>query len=301
MTVAVSQGADAGGAPAQGQAPAAGVSLGTPAAAAGAAGAADQSGASGAGAGEGSAKPWYDGLVKDADNLKTIEAKKWDSPEAAIKSYRELETKMSQGVKSQAPADAKEYKFSVPKEMEANYNTEFADTFRAVAHKAGLSPEQAAAIHDGVLAYSSQSLTTQSAAAAKALDTKVIETKTDLENAWGNEQSPQFARNLEMSKRAISQLDPGMMDALKAAGIVTENGTITNAAIFKGLAKAGAQMFAEDTLYGAKSSNTNPFAKETEDMTAQAHLLKNKPEQAKLLIRASGREAMWAHVLNPQG
>lgn len=296
-TEAGSQGAS-GTAPGEGQAAVAGVTLGTPAEGAQGAAAAAQSGSAPAEGAQGS-KAWYEGLVKDADNLKTIEAKKWGSPEEAIKSYRELETRLSQGQKTQAPADPKEYAFNVPDEIKDGYSNEFADTYRNLAHKAGLSKEQAAAIHDGVLQFSSQSAKAQAEAQQAQLTKAVLETKTALEQAWGAEKSPEFNRNIEMSKRAIAQLDPGLMDALKQSGIVTKDGTITNAAVFKALAKAGATMFAEDSMFGAASQNKNPFAKETEDLNLQGQIFKQNPERAKLLIRSlpATEQMKWAHVL----
>lgn len=300
-TEAGSQG-NGSGAPADGgQGEPSGVTLGTPAEGTQGAGAQGQQGSPGAEGTQGS-KLWYDGLVKDADNLKTVEAKKWASPEDAIKSYRELETRLSQGQKAQAPSDPKEYAFTVPKEAEGSYSTEFADTYRNLAHKAGLSKEQAAAIHDGVLQFSQQSAKAAAEAQTAALTKSILETKTELEQVWGAEKSPEFNRNLEMSRRALSQLDPGLKGALEQSGIIvkTANGeTITNAAIFKALAKVGATMFSEDSLYGSAAQNTNPFAKATENLKAQGDIFRTNPERAKLLIQSlpPAEQAKWAHVL----
>ena len=286
----------AGGAP-QGQAPAVGVTLTTPAAAAGAGAGAGSSGSLAADAGAGS-KVWYEGLVKDEGNLGTMKAKNWATLDDAVKSYRELETKISQGQQAKrGPAAPTDYKFEVPDTMKDHYSKEFADGFRNWAHKLDLSQEQAKGLHDSVLEFSQQAMKVQSAAASKALETSILTTKTDLESAWGNEKSPEFARNLEMSRRAIEKLDPGLKDALKASGVITENGTVTNSAIMKAMAKVGAAMFAEDTVHGQQAITSNPFEKGKENPLLQSRLFQTDPEKAKLLIRAAGVDKEWAHAL----
>lgn len=279
-----------------------GVGLGTQAAATGAAVDASKTGSEAATAASGD--PWYKAHVKDADNLKTIETKKWDGVEAVVKSYRELETAFSSksATASQAPSDPKEYAFTVPTDIKDGYNQQFADTFRTVAHKAGLSKEQASAIHDGVLAYAKDSLTTQSTAATEATSTAITTTKADLEKAWGQSITPAFAQNLEMAKRAATNLDPNLMQELRDVGAIVKVGNeemIAKPAIFKALAKAGGQLFAEDTLYGNAASNANPFDPKTLDMKMQGHLVQTDPAKAKLLIRAAKQEGMWGHFLTP--
>lgn len=248
---------------------------------------------------------WYKALVKDADNLKTVETKKWGDLEAVVKSYRELETAFSSkgAGATQAPSDPKEYVFNVPPELKDGYNAQFADTFRAVAHKAGISKEAAAAIHDGVLAYAKDSLATQTQSSTEAISKAVTSTKTALEQAWGADVTPAFARNLEMAKRAASQLDPALMQELRDVGAIVKIGNdemIAKPAIFKALAKVGGQLFAEDTLFGPAAQNANPFDPKTTDMAAQAHLVRTDLARAKLLIRAAGPkvEAMFRHVLD---
>lgn len=298
MTVAASQGQGGeGGAPGEGQAPPAGVTLTTPAAAPGASGTPGQQGSPGATGSEGT-KPWYDGLVKDADNLSTIKAKNWESPEAAIKSYRELETRLSQSTKSQAPSDPKEYKFNIPDAAKDTYNNAFADAYRTTAHKAGLSVEQAGAIHDGIVDYFGQTMAAQIEADNAALNKQITTAKTALVEAWGNEQSPEFARSLEMSKRAANQL--GLMESLRKNGILVKTGnteTITDPEMFKAFAKIGEALYAEDRLYGTAASNINPFAKETEDLTMQGRIIREDPNKAKTLIRAAKVEHIWGHFL----
>lgn len=253
-------------------------------------------------AGSGGAKPWYDGLVKDPDNLKAITTKKWDSPEALVKSYRELETAFSQkSAVSQAPSDPKDYAFNIPKELQAGYNAPFADAFRTAAHKAGLSKEQAAAVHDGVLAFAQENLQAQATGSREALSQQVVKAQAALEKSWGGSITPEFARNLEMAKRAIGNLDPNLRQELVDVGAIVVDGgreLIAKPAIFAALSKAGAALFAEDTLFGRASQTSNPFDAKTEDMKMQGHIVKTDPARARLLIAAAGLQNAphWRHM-----
>lgn len=301
MPEAVSQAAPAAAAVTAVTAPV-GVGLGTPAAAAPAAAVASPTGSEVVAAVTG--EPWYKAHVKDADNLKAIETAKWADVDAIIKSHREAQQLISQksAPASQAPSDPKEYAFTVPPELKDGYNEPFAEAFRKTAHKAGLSKEQAAAIHDGVLAFAKDSLATQSQSATEAMTTAVTTTKAALEKAWGQSITPGFAQNLEMAKRAATHLDPSLMQELRDVGAIVKVGNedmIAKPAIFKALAKAGGQLFAEDTLYGNAASVANPFDPRTMDMKMQGHLIKTDPAKAKLLIRSAKQEAMWGHFLTP--
>lgn len=248
--------------------------------------------------------PWYKAHVKDADNLKTIETKKWDGIEAVVKSYRELETAFSSksAPTSQAPADPKEYTFDVPTDMKDAYNPEFADGFKKWAHKAGISKEAAKTLHDEFVNFAKTGLSAQSTTATEALSKAVTTTKAELEKAWGQSITPAFAQNLEMAKRAATNLDPNLMQELRDIGAIVKVGNeemIAKPAIFKALAKAGGQLFAEDTLYGSASTNANPFDPKTLDMKMQGHLIQTDPAKAKLLIRAAKQEGIFGHFLTP--
>lgn len=300
MPEAASQAAAQAAAAAAGTA--AGVSLGTPAAAAQAAAAGSPTGSEAAAAASGD--PWYKAHVKDADNLKTIETRKWDSVEAVVKSYRELETAYSsKGAASQAPSDPKEYIFNVPDALKGSYNQQFADGFRQWAHKAGISKEAAATLHDEFVNYAGAQFSAQQQSATESLSTTVAKAKGALEKAWGADTTPAFSRNLEMAKRAISQLDPELMDELRGMGAIVKVGNdemIAKPALFKALAKAGGQLFAEDTLFGDAAKVANPFDPKTANMQMQGKIIREDPAKAKLLIRAAGAEAvkMYEHFLN---
>lgn len=252
----------------------------------------------------GETKPWYEGLVKDQANLQAIQTAKWNDLDATLTSYRNLQADYSRkGNTSQAPADPKDYVFTVPKEAEANYNKEFADGFKSWAHKAGLSKEQAAALHNEFVTYAQTQVGGQMQASTQALSETVTKAQASLEKAWGGSITPEFARNLEMSKRALTNLHPDLKQELVDVGaIVKSNGqdVIAKPAIFQALAKIGGQLYAEDTLFGQASRTSNPFDPKTADHAAQNHLVSTDPARAKLLIRTLPAEAqrMWEHFLS---
>jgi hypothetical protein len=222
--------------------------------------------------------------------------KNWATPEDAVKSYSELEKAFSaKTTASTPPPTAADYKFDAPAGLPEGmaYNTEFANSYRGMAHKAGLSNEQATAMHGAYVEFAKQAHIQSQQAASAALTEKLGKAATTLEADWGAKTgTPAFTRQLEMAQRAIRMLDPGMRDALKANGtiVATADGKemIGDSTMFRILSKVGAGMYAEDALYGRPVDSVNPFDAKTEDMNAQGWLIKNDPAKAEMLIRASG-------------
>ena len=238
---------------------------------------------------------WYSSL-QDADLRGYAEKKGWQNADAAIKSYRELETQFSS--RPQPPANADAYKLDAPSDLPAGmtYDKEFSKAFRNMAHKAGLSQEQATALHGAYVEFAKGSFTSQSTASAAAIGERVTKAQSELEAALqAKVGTPAMARHVELAKRAIRMADPGLMDALKEAGVIVNvNGQdmVGNAKIFAALAKMGGAMYAEDGLYGVPSPDINPFDAKTENMQSQAHFIKNDPEKARMLLMASGNQKL---------
>lgn len=255
---------------------------------------------------EGQATAWYS-TVEDADLKGMAEAKGWKSPADALKSYKELETMASaKGVGAKPPAKADDYAFKVPTDLpkEAGYNDAFAGWFKGAAHKAGLTQEAAAAIHDEFVGFAKASLEGGASAQAEAFTKSVETAQRDLETAWGQKGTPTFDRNIEMAKRAIRMADPKLMDALKEVGAIGDhNGqpVVRNAVIVQALAKMGAGMFAEDRLFGTPASDKNPFDDATTDLAMQGRLIKEDPAKAATLIRAAGKQKMFEQFLKGSG
>lgn len=246
---------------------------------------------------------WYNSF-SDQGLKQLAERKGWKGAEDALKSYKELETAFSQKADApKAPAAPTDYKFTVPADLPqgTSYNEAMVDALKTVAHKAGVSQEAAAAIHDGIVAFAKQSYEQHQTAAQERLVTSIKSAVGELETSWKSQVgTPGFTRNVELAKRAIRMSGDGMMDALKDAGAVQEvNGElmVTNAKLFAAFAKMGEGMYAEDTLFGDVGGDKNPFADGTEDMAMQGRLVQNDPDKAALLIRAAGKEKMFAQFL----
>jgi hypothetical protein len=252
------------------------------------------------------------------DNRQYFEKKGWKDVNAAIQSYRELERSSSQqrGAAQKSPAANGEvvptspagYEFTLPKDLpsEGFYDQKFAETFKGIAHKAGLLPGQAQALHDFWVNNALEAHKSNTTASANSLNEKISGAHDALVKEWGEANTPQFSRNVELAKRAIRNLDPDLKSELKKAGVLIDHKgqeVVANAAIFKALAKAGASMFAEDDVFGTVSAADNPFDPKNaspQAMTRQGELIKKDPELARTLIQAAGPAVVkeWHHFLN---
>jgi hypothetical protein len=117
-----------------------------------------------------------------------------------------------------------------------------------------------------------------------------------LTKAFGNPETPGFKRSVEMGRRAIKNLSPGLHQALRDRGVLVQhNGqeAVADAEIFSALVKLGSAHYAEDSVFGDQSTSENPFDPKKPNLTKQAEVLKKNPELAKTLIRAAGAESEW--------
>lgn len=259
---------------------------------AGNAGGASHSQSNGSPGGDGSAS-WYSTALKDQANQEYAKNKGWTDLDAAMKSYRELETKFSQRSEGpKAPESPDKYQFKVPTDLpkEAQYNTEFAGWFKNAAHKAGMSQDQAAGLHDAFVEYAKSAGGKSSEAAGQSLQKSVVDAKSMLTGEWGAMEGPAFSRNLDLAQRAMRQLG---LDAEKmGAATKTPDGKflVTNGEFFTAMAKVGAGMYAEDSLFGSVDTATNPFDPKTENVAMQGRIVREDRDKAKLLVQAAGRE-----------
>lgn len=254
--------------------------------------------------GQDQTRPWFEGLTTSEGTLQTLQSKKWDGLDNVVKSYNELQAAYSAKVTPNVPKSPTDYTFKAPKNLpEGAYSNELVDAMRPVLHKHGVSQDAAAAIHDAYTESFGNALTAATNGQAQKLNERIEGTLNDLTKAWGPTDSPAFKRNIELAKRTMDKLEPGLKDALIETGVIVKVGgveTVANAKIFAALAKAGDALYAEDTLHGTPASTTNPFDPKTADMAAQSRLIKEDPDKARLLIQAAGPETvrMYAHFLN---
>lgn len=243
------------------------------------------------GGGEGNSADAWAGL-QDEGNRTLVTSKGWKSPDDAIKGYAALEAKLGSSLtvpgsdasaeewtafyaKVGRPETADKYEFKlpdgVPKDMP--YDAKIAQSLKEWSHKAGLSTQQAAAIHDEYVRYAAgtmSGLAAQQEAATEAAHAALVK-------EWGAPDTPKFTRNVELANRAIRNMGGNELVAeLRSFGVLNAEGTPLSPKLAIALAKAGEGMYAEDTLFGKPETHSaNPFSRgATENMTEQNRLIK---------------------------
>lgn len=251
----------------------------------------------------------------DEDTRKTVGAKGWKSPADAVKSYTELfrtYTETTQNALKLPAPDAPDaewdavfakmgrpekpegYEFKLPDGLPDVffYDDTAAQEFRAMAHEAGLSPKQAAKLHDKwVLSQAHKAATF-----AEKMETQAREAHNALVKEWGDPDSESFKRYRELSNRAIRHNGgDALLSELKSVGALGPNGEVRTPALAKMLAKVGTELYAEDSLYGGPGGGgPNPFSDKTVNLTEQTRLIRTDPDRARALIRATGQDpSLW--------
>lgn len=194
------------------------------------------------------------------------------------------------------PEKPEGYEFAAPKDMPEGlpYDGERAGKLKEAAHKIGLTPEQAKAMHDlyvqdqietfGALGEHKKG---EMAAKAKAETDKLIE-------AWGPLNGEKAQANLELADRAFNDIPGGQefLAELQSLGLVGEDKTVFSAATAKFLAGIGSAFFKEgELLRGSRDQVGNPFAEgDGFNLTEAGKIVKNDPDRARQLITAAGKK-----------
>lgn len=244
-------------------------------------------------------------------NRKIAETKGWTAPEHLDKvfsSYAELEGKVGQSLqvpKSDAspeewnkfysragrPESPDKYEFKRPENLPADlpYSDDLAKASKAWMFEAGTNPKQAQVLHDKFVGYMAEQQRAHQARIAQAVET----THETLVKDWGGPpESEAFKTKHALADRAAKKL--GIVDDLKGAGILLQDGSLTNPQIAKALAAIGEAMFREDTIDGEGGGSTgeNPFKRDANGSIkspgAISALIKSDPERAKRLCREAG-------------
>jgi hypothetical protein len=184
------------------------------------------------------------------------------------------------------PKDPNGYEFKLPEGLPSSMPYPEADVgeFKAKAHELGLSPKQAAAIHDWYV--TKQGGTFASFEQQRA---QMATTATEaMEKDFGPADGEKFKEAVYGMGFAAEKL--GFLPSLKSAGLLADDGTILDPTIGKALHTAYVSLFKEDYLATGMSGKPNPFSKETMNLTEQSRLIREEPDRARAFIRAAGLE-----------
>lgn len=238
---------------------------------------------------------WLAGL--SPENKTMVEQKGWKTADDVLKSYSEIQKAFSGRDPKASTYKLSDYSFTAPTDEAAKkqYSPERAEALKQFAQKTGISPDHAAALHDFYISNSMDEGKKSAAKYTADINAKFEAASQSLEKSWGVPDSPGFKRNAEMAFRTIREL--GIGDTLAEAGLLvkTPEGkmNVANAKIVEALAKVGASMYAEDSMYGNTAATANPFAvgTATENATKAGEIMRNDPDKAEALIRAAGPTA----------
>ena len=251
---------------------------------------------------------WVSGL-QDEGNRALVEARKWDSMDAALKSYSDLEKHQGDLLKGPGPEATAEdwskhhsargrpeqpagYEFKMPENLPADfpYDNDRAEAFKVLAHEAGLTPREAQQIHDKEVVTQA----TQWTEMMKAEETRRGEAHDAVVKAWGGDaEGETYKRKTELSNRAIRQnggdeLKQELVDFGLASPMGDGTIAIKAPQIAQLLASVGEKLYAEDGLYSAPGSMKNPWSDSTENLAEQGRVLRDDPQRARALIAAAG-------------
>lgn len=259
----------------------------------------------------GSANNSFVSGLQDEDNRRYAETKGLKSMDDMVKSYRNLETKLGQGLQMKpegengdftpeqwaefgkkvgAPESKDFYEFQRP-EIPDNvaYDEPLEHGFKDVAHKYKLTKQQA----NGVYKDMAKMMVDNQLQGSQVVDQLAGRAHSELEREWGGSDSPVYQENAKAAFQNIKQT-PGLLEAYEQAGLLVRNGSgynpTSSALVMHHASMANATMKEPGGFDGFKggSGGTNPFAQGSENFTAQGQLVKTDPDKARAYIRQAG-------------
>lgn len=244
----------------------------------------------------------------DEETRATATAKGWKSPADPAKAYlhsqREYADLQKKAIvlpgddakpedwdafhtKLGRPEKPEGYEFKLPEGLPENlpYDGAAADKFKNWGHKAGLTPKQAAIVHDEYMRDYANTLGAMQEANAKAVEAS----HEAIVKAWGDPSTDTYKRNQELANRTIrNQGGTELLNELKSIGAMDANGNVKTPRLAVALAKVGEALYAEDTLFGGPAQGVNPFSPKSEDLTKQGEIIRDDPARARVLIQQAG-------------
>jgi hypothetical protein len=173
------------------------------------------------------------------------------------------------------PEKADGYEFKLPDGVPTNmpYDAEFAKDYKSWAFEQGLSPKQAASVHDHFVGRAAQAFKAQQ----EAFETKVTSATDALEKAWGAKDGEKFKAGVESATRALKGLAGGKLEAsFKAAGLLAEldgKPIVVDPALALAFSEIGDKLFREgEFAHGDGGGLTdNPFVDGPATMESPGH------------------------------
>lgn len=187
------------------------------------------------------------------------------------------------------------YDFKPPEDLPENlpYDAERASSFRALAHKAGLTQAQAQAVHDWAVANAVEDFNASSKVAQER-NAEIAKSETaKLEKLWGPLNGETMKVNLSYADKALRVGGDDVLAEFKRVGLIgEEGGVILSAPIAIMMAKFGQALFKEDNVLTGKPDRLdNPFADgKAHNVTAQMKLVKEDKATALAFIAAAGKK-----------
>ena len=270
----------------------------------------DNGGATPDGSDGGSANNSLISGLQDEDNRRYAETKGLKSMDDMVKSYRNLETKLGQGLQMKpegengdftpeqwtefgkkvgAPESADHYEFHRPEVPDyVSYDEPLEDGFRKVSHKYKLTKAQAAGVHKEM----TEMLVNQQLQGREQIGQLAGRAHRELEREWGGAESPVYQEKTRAAFQNIKST-PGLLEAYEQAGLLVRNGNgynpTSSALVMHHAQMADATMKESGGFDGMRSgTQNNPFAKGSEDLTRQGQLVRQDPDLARALARQAG-------------
>lgn len=251
----------------------------------------------GTGDGDGQAQDnWYDGLGASEDNQAYIAKQGYKDIDNVIKSSREAQKMLSDGTrvpdfttatdevtanfwtKAGKPEAADKYDLSMPEGLDEGfqYDGDFANSYKDMAHAANLTQAQGDALHGEFLKRTNQMQIDQRQAQQEQFVTQTNNANKILSESWGETGSEAFKAEQDNAFKAIKAGGDGLMTELKASGVLGAGGEVLQPEVIKAFAMMGKRIHSEGgQLNGVNTIVGNPFSEKTFNLSAQMSLYKN--------------------------
>lgn len=187
------------------------------------------------------------------------------------------------------------YQFTPPKDLPEGlpYDGDRAKAFAGVAHKLGITQEQAAGLHDWFMADSVNAFSGMGEAQKAAMQQRGVAETEKLVKEWGPLEGDTARANFEIADKVFTQVPGGQdfLQELQAIGLVGPNKEILSAPIAKMLANLGTALYTEDgVLRGKPDVIGNPFDKKAPsfNLTEAMKIAKEDPDRARSYVTAAG-------------